>query len=245
MKKPFQLFLIVNFLLLNSCVSTRLENRVTALESGLYDVKESNKRLSNQMSDLEKRLGELDNSIFILKDLMDSTSAGLKELKEGAAGLKKAETPAQEQPQPGPAIISSIPPEKNIFPKASEPEITDPYLFYRKAYDYFQAGDYASAQAKFSRFVEVFPRHDLSDNALYWMGECYYSQKDFPSAIQTFERVYRDFPEGNKVPDALLKLGYSYISAGNQGKAKEVIQKLIQEYPHSEAANKAKEKLRF
>ncbi|MCX5859181.1 MAG: tol-pal system protein YbgF [Proteobacteria bacterium] len=230
---------------INSCASAKLEKRVGALEAGIYESKESNKRLVSQLSDLEKRLGEIDNSIFILKDAVDSTSEGLKEIKENLAGIKKAEIPSGVPIQPEPGFASLPAPVQKVAPEASEPEEADPFLFYRKAYGYFQAGEYETAKVKFSRFVALFPRHDLTDNALYWLGECYYSQKDFQSAIQTFEQVCRDFPGGNKVPDALLKLGYSYLAAGNQGQAREAIQKLTREFPHSEAANKAKEKLHF
>ena len=240
-----RLFLTMLFFAINSCASANLEKRVGALETGISDAKENDKRLTNQLSDLEKRLGEIDNSIFILKDVVDSTSEGVKEVKEGLSGIKKAEIPSEEPKPPEPGFASPKVPVRKAVPEASEPEAADPFLFYRKAYSYFQTGDYETAKAKFSRFIALFPRHDLTDNALYWLGECYYSQKDFQSAIQTFEQVCRDFPKGNKVPDALLKLGYSYLSAGNQGQSREVIQKLIQEYPNSEAANKAKEKFRF
>jgi len=245
MKVISRLFLITLFLAVNSCASAKLEQRVGALETGIYEAKESNKRLVRQFSDLEKRLGEIDNSIFILKDVVDSTSEGLKEVKEGMSGIRKAEIPSEVPIQPESGFAPLPAPVRKLDPEASEPEAADPFLFYRKAYGYFQAGEFEIAKAKFSRFVALFPRHDLTDNALYWLGECYYSQKDFQSAIQTFEQVCRDFPGGNKVPDALLKLGYSYLAAGNQGQAREVIQKLTREFPHSEAANKAKEKFSF
>ena len=245
MKVVFRLFLVTLFFAINSCASANLEKRVGVLETGIYEAKESNKRLVGQFSELEKRLGEIDNSIFILKDVVDSTSEGLKEVKENLSGIKKAEIPKEEPSQPEPGFASPAVPVRKAVPEASEPEEADPFLFYRKAYGYFQTGDYETAKTKFSRFIALFPRHDLTDNALYWLGECYYSQKDFQSAIQTFEQVCRDFPGGNKIPDALLKLGYSYLSAGNQGRVREVIQKLIQEYPGSEAANKAKQKFLF
>ncbi|MDD5223139.1 MAG: tol-pal system protein YbgF [bacterium] len=245
MKIISRLFLSTLFLAVYSCASAQLEKRVGALEAGTDEARVSSKRLSNQLSDLEKRLGEIDNSIFILKDAVDSTSEGLKEAKEGLAGIKKAEIPREEPIQPELVLAPTPAAVRKAAPEASGPEDADPFLFYRKAYGYFQAGEYETAKAKFSRFVALFPRHDLTDNALYWLGECYYSQKDFQSAIQTFEQVCRDFPGGNKVPDALLKLGYSYLSAGNQDRAREVIQKLTQEFPKSEAANKAKEKFHF
>lgn len=226
-------------ILIASCASSRKEQREEWKER-VAEMNESYLRLTQQVSDLDRRLTEIDNSLFIVNDLVDSNSQALKEMKEEMIGLEKGRgdrpgpvSPSVSVPAP---VVTNVP----AAPEKFDPEIADPYLFYRKSYDYFRSGKIDAAKDSFSRFIRAFPHHELSDNALYWMGECYYAEKDFVTAVKIFERVYREYQGENKAPDALLKLGYTYTSLGEKGKAREVLHRLVREYPRSEAANKAR-----
>jgi len=52
------------------------------------------------------------------------------------------------------------------------------------------------------------------------------------------------YADKNKAPDALLKIGYAYMALDDPGKARVFIKRLIKNYPFSEAASKARAKLK-
>src|SRR5207244_1186966 len=69
-------------------------------------------------------------------------------------------------------------------PGARGPSPAD--LFAQATADY-QRGQYELARQGFQDYVDTYPRTDLSDDALYWIGECYTAQKKYQLAITAFE----------------------------------------------------------
>ncbi len=118
-----------------------------------------------------------------------------------------------------------------------------PVDLYRQALDQLWGGRPDDASAAFRGFVRQWPRHDLADNAQYWLGECYYAQKQYVDAVAEFRRVSQQYPHGNKVPDALLKLGFSYLALGSAQAGRQSLQTLMQAYPQHSAAALAKARL--
>ena len=114
---------------------------------------------------------------------------------------------------------------------------------YKTAYEAMKAGRIDVALAQFRSFGEAFPKHDLSDNAQYWIGECFYARKEFRDALREFRKVIDDHPTGNKVPDSLLKIGLSYQSLGDGRTAKDVLDQVVEIFPESSAAAIARERL--
>ena len=106
------------------------------------------------------------------------------------------------------------------------------------------AGEQVLARGEFSRLVASFPKHTLSDNALYWAGESFYSRQDYESAISFFERIVKDYPKENKSPDAMLKISLCKEELGEGAAAEETLRELIRKYPHSPASLKAVKRLK-
>ena len=74
---------------------------------------------------------------------------------------------------------------------------------YDQAYVLFHERAYTEAEARFTRFLERFPATELSDNALFWIGECRYAEGRWADALDAFTETVARFPRGNKVPVAL------------------------------------------
>ena len=119
-----------------------------------------------------------------------------------------------------------------------------PDAIYQRGIDAFKAGDLPKAREQFSRFIELFPNHELTANAHYWLGETYYSDKVYDQAILEIEKVIKNFPTKGKVPAALLKQGMAFKELGDTKSARFVFKKLIENYPLSDEVKLAKEKLR-
>ena len=76
---------------------------------------------------------------------------------------------------------------------------------YDTAYGDYGKGRYALAIQGFQEYVDAYPNTDLTDNAMYWIGESHYAQKKYKEAIEDFTKVIKQWPKSDKAAAALLK----------------------------------------
>jgi tol-pal system protein YbgF len=114
---------------------------------------------------------------------------------------------------------------------------------YDQAIARLRSGDHVAAVALLRELITRYPRHELADNAQYWIGEAFYDQKDYPRAIAEFRRAASTYPRGNKVPDALLKLGFSYLASGQIADGRRTLEQVIAGYPRTGPARLAAARL--
>ncbi|HEY4707194.1 MAG TPA: tol-pal system protein YbgF [Thermodesulfobacteriota bacterium] len=221
---------------------------MTAALTGCAGMKEQQKaidQLNVQVSDLKTSLGsansridDLGNRLTLLHEKTEASRAEIEKLAaqavpaappEGLKVVPLAEEPALKY-NPGPMQRSHT--VKETMLPAQD--------MYNKGQDLFMAGRYGEAREAFAAFLKAYPRHSLSDNALYWMGEAYYTEKDFEKALEKFAETADKYPEENKTPDALLKAGFSNVEMNRPGKAREYFERLLSGYPSSGAAAKAR-----
>lgn len=123
----------------------------------------------------------------------------------------------------------------------SESEVLNEY---KEAYELYRSGDSRTALVKFRDFLKKNPNHPYSDNAQYWIGECYYDMRDYVSAREEFKKVINDYPDGNKVPDAMLKLALSSQMLKLFEEAREMYTNILLSYPSTPAAEIAMTKIK-
>jgi tol-pal system protein YbgF len=119
----------------------------------------------------------------------------------------------------------------------------DKETMYSTAYQIFKDGNYDKARTEFHNFLAVYPDSEYSDNAQFWIGECYFFEKNYEKAILEYEKVAKNFPGGNKVPYALLKQGLSFLNLNDKTSAKLILQQVIKDYPNTNQARIARSKL--
>jgi tol-pal system protein YbgF len=114
---------------------------------------------------------------------------------------------------------------------------------YSDAYQFFKEGNFDKARSEFQNFLAVYPDSEYSDNAQFWVGECYFFEKKYEAAILEYEKVTKNYPNGNKVPYALLKQGLSFLKLGDKTSAKLLLQEVIKDYPNTNQARIARSSL--
>lgn len=183
------------------------------------------------------RLDEMDNKILILKERVDENRMSISGLRETTYNISPPER----------LKVVKLDKAKKEAPKSNTktPVVNKkPEDIYYEAQDLFFDGELKEAEKLFRLFVRRYPKNDLADNALYWIGEAYYSINDYNNAIVEFKRVVAEYPKGNKVPDSLLKIGFSYTEIGNKRGARKTFIRLIKAYPDTAATEKARAKLK-
>ncbi len=119
-----------------------------------------------------------------------------------------------------------------------------PEALYRSAYEDYMRGNYDLASQGFRDYMVRWPATELTDNALYWIGECYDAQDDVEKAIEVFTQVLEDFPTSDKAAAAQLKKGLLYLKLGDQAQGVVHLQYVVYEYPGTREADLARERLR-
>jgi|GEM_PF-82355 len=126
---------------------------------------------------------------------------------------------------------------------ASKPARTDKESLYAAAYELFREGKYEKSREGFEHFLKLHPETEFSDNAQFWIGECYYFEKKYEKAIVEYDKVVKKFPEGNKAPFALLKQGLSFEKLGDKTSARLLLQQVIRDFPNTSQSRIARTKL--
>ena len=114
---------------------------------------------------------------------------------------------------------------------------------YAAAYQMFKSGNYTKARESFQSFLATYPSGEYSDNAQFWIGECYFFEKKYEKAILEYEKVTKKFSSSSKVPYALLKQGISFQNLGDKTSARLLLQQVIKDYPNTSQARIARSKL--
>jgi len=132
---------------------------------------------------------------------------------------------------------------KSVPSKETAKGKTDSESIYAASYEIFKEGKYEKAREEFRNFLKQFPDTEYSDNAQFWIGECYYLEKKYENAILEYDKVVKNYPQGNKVPYALLKQGFCFFELGDKSSAKIILQQVIKDYPNTNQATIARTKL--
>jgi tol-pal system protein YbgF len=119
-----------------------------------------------------------------------------------------------------------------------------PDELYRTAYEDYMRGNYDLAAQGFAEYLRRFPDTELSDNALYWIGECHAAQNEIDEAQAAFSRVLEEYPTSDKAAAAQLKKGLLYLEQGDNGQGVVHLQYVVYEHPGTKEADLARERLR-
>lgn len=202
-----------------------LRKSAADLQANLDNAKVDMQVLGGKVDDLSQQSRKPADEIALLKEDTDRRQSAVE------ARLEKLEKGMEEL-------------QKQLAEQRSREAEKTPDAIYQRGIDAYKANDLAKAREQFTRFIELFPNHDLTANAHYWLGETYYSDKVYDQAILEFEKVIKNFPTKGKVPAALLKQGMAFNELGDTKSARFVYKKLIENYPLADEVKMAKEKLK-
>lgn len=189
----------------------------------------STKEGDQRIKDLEAKVGKVGEELKAQAGLLKQRDEDIRVLRESM----QART------------TESAPPGAASDPRAkSSPESETGKKEYDEAWRLVERKDFRAAIPRFREFLKKYPNSDFSDNAQYWLGECYYGMKEYDQAILEFDAVRRKYPKSDKVPAALLKQGFAFAELGDKVDARLILQELADRYPQSEEAAKAKQKLK-
>ena len=241
-----------------------LKQRIIQLEEKIESNTEDIKLIKDQFNELLNlaRLLQRDQASLkedqkkipaqyqILLEKMETLNTQLNRLFEELIEIKRAALVPSEQEQ----MLESKPLEaakKREKESDKEPSQTplpspslSPQVVYNMAYTDYLKGNFQLAIEGFNLYREQFPNSPLSDNALYWIGECHFSLREFDVAIEHFNELILNYTSGDKIAAAYLKKGISLMELGKKEEALLVFKLLISKYPLEEETKIAQQKIK-
>ena len=232
-------------------VKTELQGTTNLIEGLRHDIDELKTRLDKLVGDIDFRLTRLEGSQE--KEVVSQPNVGsapnppevkrtesqsggpiISTTKEGILGqisessvkmLNSTQSKSQPEIKKNDITGNKAKQKPSLLPDGS------PSFQYRHARSILLKTQYDTAELAFKEFIERYPKHKLSPNALYWLGESFYVRKKFLNAADAFLRAYRESPNGVKAPDSLLKLGMSLANLKKKQDACDVFSQLSKDYP--------------
>ncbi len=226
---PLLLFLYLLFLSSFGCFNrTRFNNFNWQLDSLKYYtvhidsiLHQQSKEMTQLRTDFYTKAEELSEKIEMLNTRLSESESQLTQINEKLSRGKKTIPDSED--------VSSVSPEARMI--------------YESAYLNYVKGNYNDAINGFRSYLKVAPESPLSDNALYWIGECYYSLGKRQDAVDTFNELLNKYAQSNKRSTALYKIAIIYEEAKDTKTAKTYYERVIKEFPNAPEASLAKERL--
>lgn len=227
-----------------SLASVREESKVTvgAIEKGFKSDVAAVRKMS---ADIQATIDSTKSEMQALSGKFDDTTLAVKKPAEDLARYRedadKRIIALEERILKQQTLLDSLSKKMAEMAKAKKDETASaPDSLYLKGLDSLKAGDVVTARDQFTKFLDQNPKHDLSANAHYWIGETYYSEKNYEAAILSYQEVIKSYPGKEKVVAAMLKQAMAFNAIKDSKSAKFVLKKLIEGFPKSEEAKKAK-----
>lgn len=225
-------------------------------QSDLRAMKTSMEDLTNQNlrsnADLAQRVVALQEQIEALHASLDLTTRRLQQISQelaaartmGAGGAVLPPVSAASTEEGGAGTAGAAAAGAAGAAAMSSRGAAGPEELYRSAYEDYMRGNYDLARDGFSEYHRRWPNTELSDNAVYWIGECYAAQEMPQEALDTFTKVLEDYPTSDKAAAAQLKKGLIYLKMGDQGQGVVNLQYVVYEHPGTREADLAREQLK-
>jgi tol-pal system protein YbgF len=225
MRKQLKLLLITAFLfiMLGGCFTRQRYNNFNwQLDSLKYYTKEQSKEMARLRVDLYTKTAEMAEKLEMLNTRLGESEAQLTHINEK---LVKGKGTVDESGEG-----SSVSPEARMI--------------YETAYRNYVKGNYEESIDGFKSYIKVAPESLLTDNALYWIGECHYAMGKRQAAVDTFNEIVNGYPGSNKKSTALYKIGIIYEEAKELKIARKYYKKVIEEFPNSPEASLAQNRIK-
>jgi len=249
--------LLISAMALSACLTstqaTRLQKDLDDVKRQVFQVQQDTAGSRTRLEEIDKKLAprdgsasaaqqaDLQASIRAILDRVQALSQRTEEIWNRLASLGTEMQSPQDQRRRG----GASPPAAGSGPApAAPPSDTEAEAAFRIAYADYTKGNFELALTGFTEFLHASPKHALSPDAQYWIGECLYSQGKYKEAADAFDRCVSRQPNGDRVPAALLKKGLAQIESGQTAPGVSTLQKLIEQAPQSDEARLAAERLK-
>lgn len=221
-----------------------VRERVEKVDQKIREVQakidELNQAARRSGADLGVTLSRLQDEFAKVKGELEVAQHRLAEIDRAVGGLR-TDTDARFTALKGQGALDAYEARQRI---AALPRQDDKAAFLALAHNEEEKGEKGIAREIYEEYVRKWPSDPKSADAGFRAGELLFGQKRFREALLAYGKVAEDFPRSERAPHAMLGAAESMIRLEMKDEAAGVLGQLVEKYPKSDAAAKAKERLR-
>jgi len=185
--------------------------------------------LSDNVADLQARLGKLDQKLTDVQNTLQSVDS------------KLATPPPPPQPAPGamatPSPAASAPPATAAPPPSAD-------VLYSNGLRDINGKHYDLAQQEFQDYLKYYSDTDLASNAQFYLGEIAFMQSEYPQALDAYNRVIDNYPKSFKTASARMRKGFCLAELGQKAAAIRELRSVVRQFPGTDEAKRSAAKLK-
>jgi tol-pal system protein YbgF len=194
--------------------------------------------LSDNVADLQARLGKLDQKLTDVQNTLQNVDSKL-------ASPAPAPNLAPPSPMGGPGgQMPGIAPGPGAPPASSASPPASADVLYSNGLRDINGKHYDLATQEFQDYLRFYGDTDLASNAQFYLGEVAYNQGQFQAALDAYNKVIENFPKSFKTASARMKKGFCLAELGQKASAVRELRTVVRLYPGTDEARRAAAKLR-
>jgi tol-pal system protein YbgF len=184
--------------------------------------------LSDNVADLQARLGKLDQKLTDIQNTLQNVDSKL------AAPAPAAVPPA---PSTGPGPGPGAPPMAAAPPASAD-------VLYSNGLRDINGKHYDLATQEFQDYLKYYGDTDLASNAQFYLGEIAFMQNQFQQALDAYNKVISDYPKSFKTASARMRKGFCLAELGQKAAAIRELRTVVRQYPGTDEAKRSAAKLK-
>ena len=197
--------------------------------------------LSDNVADLQARMGKLDQKLTDIQNTLQNVDSKLASPAPPAGSVPSPSTMNGAGPSGPTPNMPTIPPGGPAA-AATPPASAD--VLYSNALRDINGKHYDLATQEFQDYMKFYGSTDLASNAQFYLGEIAFMQGQFQPALDAYNRVIEDYPKSFKTASARMRKGLCLAELGQKASAVRELRAVIRLYPGTDEARRAAAKLR-
>jgi tol-pal system protein YbgF len=195
--------------------------------------------LSDNVADLQARMGKLDQKLTDIQNTLQNVDSKL---------ASPAPAPTSAPPSPaamynGPSGVTPTIPPGGPAPSATGPPASADVLYSNALRD-INGKHYDLATQEFLDYLKYYGDTDLASNAQFYLGEVAFMQNQFQAALDAYNRVIENYPKSFKTASARMRKGFCLAELGQKASAVRELRTVIRLYPGTDEARRSAAKLK-
>lgn len=191
--------------------------------------------LSDNVADLQARLGKVDQKLTDIQNTLQNVDS-------------KLVTPGSAPTAAPPAALGGPPPAPGTAPTAAAPASAQPPatadILYSNGLRDINGKHYDLATQEFQDYIKYYSDTDLASNAQFYLGEIAFIQGQYQQALDAYNKVIENYPKSFKTASAMMRKGFCLAELGQKAAAIRQLRTVVRQYPGTDEAKRSAAKLR-
>jgi len=192
--------------------------------------------LSDNVADLQARLGKLDQKLTDVQNTLQNVDSKLASPAPGPGAVPAG--PGAASASSGGAPFSAGPSSASAGPPASAD------VLYSNGLRDINGKHYDLATQEFQDYLKYYGDTDLASNAQFYLGEIAFMQNQYQQALDAYNKVVEKYPKSFKTASARMRKGFCLVELGQKAAAIRELRAIVRQYPGTDEAKRSAAKLK-